>query len=140
MLRSLRTSLWVVAISLALYEGSIVPALPQGDVPVEMAPFRVSAGAYSVNCEHAVESGRIVAARVSWVSPEFRRLGLQVGDSVESVDGVKVSSMTIDEYAAAAARPQQPGYVQKVVFIGKRGLFRKSKRLVIEVTSPRPKK
>lgn len=79
---------------LGAWAGAVL-SVPAAEGPLQMEPFRVSASDFYLQVEYAIETQRVVAIRVSNVTPRSgaERRGIRKGDRIVAIDGVPVVTL-----------------------------------------------
>ena len=91
---------------------------------VHLTPYRATAGFFDIACKSDLPSGKMVEAKVTWVAPKIKKLGVRIGDRLTTVDGkplVDWSRSDFDSYMDAGLSEEKSAVF---VFVGSRWLVR----------------
>lgn len=104
---------------------------------VKLPPFRVDGGLFDVSCSYTPDKNTLLSVKVSWVSPKLKKSGLDIGDTLSSVDGVPIKGMLLSDYLASISDQGKTGEKSVLVFTRSRGLFRRT--ITLTLPGERPK-
>lgn len=102
-----------------------VGAEPRGGGEVlKLAPVEVKGSRYDFefDAEYDDVSTKVQGVRVTWVSPATEKVGLRVGDRMVSIDGKRVTDLSLEDFLAVTKRKVGPGESQIIKFTRRRML------------------
>jgi len=91
---------------------------------VRLPSCRATAGFFDIVCKADLSSGKMAEAKVSWVGPKIKKLGIRIGDRLTIVDGKPLVDWTksdFDSYMDAGLSDERSSVF---IFVGSRWLIR----------------
>jgi hypothetical protein len=89
---------------------------------VHLPPQRVPAGFVDLALKFDLTSGKMVEAKVSWVAPKFKKLGVRIGDRLTIVDGKPLVDWSRSDFDSYLDAGLIEGKSAAFTFVGSRWL------------------